>query len=91
MCSGVPYRPGMDRRRFLLSSLVGVLGAPLGVDAQQAGKMYRIGYLSLAREDYGESFRQGLRDWVTWKGNTSCLKGDPPTDSLNDFRNWLPN
>jgi len=35
----------MDRRRFLLTSLVGVLVAPLAGEAQQAGKTARIGLL----------------------------------------------
>src|SRR5262245_6461867 len=35
----------MDRRRFLLTSLAGAL-VPLGAEAQQAGKVYRIGMLS---------------------------------------------
>jgi hypothetical protein len=35
----------MDRRRFLLTSLAGVLAAPLAVGAQQAGTVNRIGYL----------------------------------------------
>jgi putative ABC transport system substrate-binding protein len=35
----------VDRRRFLLTSLAGALAAPLVVGAQQAGRMYRIGYL----------------------------------------------
>jgi hypothetical protein len=34
----------MDRRRFLLTSLAGALAAPLGVEAQQTGKVYRIGH-----------------------------------------------
>jgi len=36
----------MNRRRFLLTSLAGALGAPLAAQAQQAGKVYRIGILS---------------------------------------------
>jgi putative ABC transport system substrate-binding protein len=36
----------MDRRRFLLTSLAGALAAPCGVEAQLAGKVYRIGILS---------------------------------------------
>jgi putative ABC transport system substrate-binding protein len=35
----------MDRRRFLLTSLAGVLAAPLAAGAQQAGRVWRIGYL----------------------------------------------
>jgi hypothetical protein len=29
----------MDRRRFLLASLAGVIAAPLGAEAQQAGRL----------------------------------------------------
>jgi putative tryptophan/tyrosine transport system substrate-binding protein len=36
----------MDRRRFLLTSLAGALAAPLVAEGQQAGKVYRIGWLS---------------------------------------------
>jgi len=35
----------MDRRRFLLSSLVGSLAAPLGLEVGQASKVPRIGVL----------------------------------------------
>jgi len=41
-----PHHPGMDRRRFLLISLAGVLAAPLAAEAQQPAKVHRIGYLS---------------------------------------------
>jgi putative tryptophan/tyrosine transport system substrate-binding protein len=40
------YRAGMDRRRFLVTSLAGVLAAPPAAGAQQAGRIYRVGYLS---------------------------------------------
>jgi len=30
-----PHHPGMDRRRFLLTSLAGALAAPLAAGAQQ--------------------------------------------------------
>ena len=38
----------------------GLLAAPLPVEAQQAGKVHRIGYLS--SRYYQEAFRQGLRE-----------------------------
>src|SRR5438045_69368 len=40
------YRSAMDRRRFLLTSLAGVVVAPIAAEAQQPGKVYRIGYLA---------------------------------------------
>jgi putative tryptophan/tyrosine transport system substrate-binding protein len=60
----------VDRRRFLLTSLAGTLAAPLAARAQQAGKVYRIGFLSpnspTATAPYSEAFRQGLRElgWI---------------------------
>jgi len=36
----------MDRRRFLLTSLAGVLAAPLAAGAQPPGKVYRVGFPS---------------------------------------------
>ena len=37
----------MDRRRFLLTSLAGVVATPLAARAQQAGKVFRIGALGV--------------------------------------------
>ena len=39
----------MDRRRFLLRSLIGALAAPLAAEAQ-AGKVYRLGTLNLGTQ-----------------------------------------
>jgi putative ABC transport system substrate-binding protein len=56
----------MDRRRFLLTSVAGALAAPLAAEAQQAGRVHRIGFL--AGGSPGSSapnvaqFRQGLRE-----------------------------
>jgi hypothetical protein len=35
----------VDRRLFLLTSLAGVIAAPLAAEAQQAGEVARIRYL----------------------------------------------
>ena len=54
----------MDRRRFLLTSLSGVL-APLLAEAQPPGKVYRIGFLWDSPTVWPhalEAFRQGLRE-----------------------------
>ena len=37
----------MDRRTFLSTFGVSLLAAPIAAEAQQAGKVARIGYLSL--------------------------------------------
>jgi putative tryptophan/tyrosine transport system substrate-binding protein len=53
----------MDRRRFLLASLAGVLAAPLAAEGQQAERVYRIGYLATAAHaNRIEALRAGLRD-----------------------------
>jgi putative ABC transport system substrate-binding protein len=61
------YRPGMDRRRFLATSLAGVIAGSLTAKAQQPGKVARIGYLllpPLAEKPSAErlAFLQGLRE-----------------------------
>jgi putative ABC transport system substrate-binding protein len=56
----------MDRRRFLLASLSGVLAAPLAAEGQQAGKVWRIGFLGAGTPTgWGagiEAVLAGLRD-----------------------------
>jgi putative tryptophan/tyrosine transport system substrate-binding protein len=62
---GLPYRPAMDRRRFLVS-FAGALAAPLAAEAQQAGKMWRIGLLDYASDPASSNrwtaFRDRLRE-----------------------------
>jgi putative ABC transport system substrate-binding protein len=56
----------MDRRAFIGTLTGGLLAAPLAAGAQQAGKVYRIGFLGvLSAPDYAanlNAFLQGLRD-----------------------------
>ena len=60
----------MDRRAFLGTLAGSVLAAPLAPEAQQAGKVWRVGYLGNGNATpsalYRDAFRQGLRDlgWV---------------------------
>ena len=60
----------MDRRRFLLTSVAGTLGWPLGGEAQQTAKPARVGRLSALSPDadapFMTAFRQGMRDlgWI---------------------------
>jgi putative ABC transport system substrate-binding protein len=59
----------MDRRTFIVSTVGAALAGPRAVGAQQAGKVYRVGFLwdSPAVWPHAlEGFRQGLRDlgWV---------------------------
>jgi putative ABC transport system substrate-binding protein len=60
-----PDRPGMDRRRFLLTAVAGALAAPLAAEGQQMVKnVPRVGLLQpgVRRPEWAEAFRQGLRD-----------------------------
>ena len=54
----------MDRRRFVLTSLGGLLAAPLATAAQQAAKPARIALVCGARCEGGgyDAFRQALRE-----------------------------
>jgi putative ABC transport system substrate-binding protein len=57
----------MDRRAFLGTLAGGLLAAPLAAEAQQAGKVWRIGLLSYAASDSGgaarwKAFREQLRE-----------------------------
>jgi len=59
---GASIAPPMNRRTFV-TGLGAVLAAPLGVEAQPAGKVYRIGYLTFPPVDSRlDSFRKSLRD-----------------------------
>jgi putative ABC transport system substrate-binding protein len=57
----------MDRRMFMCALVGGLLAAPLAAEAQPAGNVWRIGYLSsqsaasVGRVSF-DAFRQGLRD-----------------------------
>jgi ABC-type uncharacterized transport system substrate-binding protein len=56
----------MDRRAFISGITLGLLAAPLAVGAQQANKVWRIGFLeagsSSANRHFLDAFRQGLRE-----------------------------
>ena len=56
----------IDRRTFLGTVTGGLLAAPLVAEAQQAGKVYRIGFLGNSTEALEANlvgpFREGLRE-----------------------------
>ena len=62
------WSPEMPRRAFMAAITGGLLAAPLAAGAQQAGKVFRIGYLVLGSLESPEgrpsldAFRQGLRE-----------------------------
>jgi len=49
----------MDRRRFLLTSVVGVISTPLSAGGQEASKVRRIGVLSPVRQPSPEDMARG--------------------------------
>jgi putative tryptophan/tyrosine transport system substrate-binding protein len=66
----------MDRRRFLLTSLAGALAAPLAAAAQQAGKVWRVGILSMApsaETPMFEAFRKALQELGYVEGKNILL------------------
>jgi putative ABC transport system substrate-binding protein len=65
----------IDRRAFLAGSAA-LLAAPFAVEAQQAGKVYTIGYLTLGRSFSAASrnaFQQGLRERGWMEGQNFLL------------------
>jgi putative ABC transport system substrate-binding protein len=67
----------MDRRELLMGSL-SLLAAPLAAEAQQTGKVYRIGYLSYRgcpiRPEILGPFRQGLREFGYVEGQNITIE-----------------
>src|SRR5678815_287304 len=70
-----PNRPGSpsmsDRRSFIAGVLGGLFAAPLAV-AQQAGKVYRIGYLSTPTR---ESVERGLAAFLRTLRELGWIEG----------------
>src|SRR5262245_32587513 len=68
----------MDRRCFLLNTLAGALAAPLAAETQQAGKVWRIGWLSLGSRseaiDTLTPFREALRQLGYQEGQTIIIE-----------------
>jgi putative ABC transport system substrate-binding protein len=62
----------MDRRRFLLTSLAGVLAGPFAVGAQPAGKVYQIGALGAFDSPGWAGFREGLRE-LGWEDGRNIV------------------
>jgi putative ABC transport system substrate-binding protein len=67
----------MDRRAFITMVGGSILAAPLAMEAQQAGKMYRIGWLGITPtvQRQSEIFLQGLRDHGFVEGQNVIIEG----------------
>jgi putative ABC transport system substrate-binding protein len=82
----------MERRTFLAMIPGSLLAAPLAAEGQQAGKVYRIGYLSYLecpiRPEFMSPFRQGLRELGYVEGQNiliECRGALGVTDRLPDL------
>ena len=66
----------MDRRRFLLASLAGGLAAPLAAEAQQVGRVARIGLLrpGAPPDPFVDAFRRGLQDLGYVEGRNASIE-----------------
>ena len=92
LAAGGPGDRVMDRRAFL--GALGLLAAPLAAEAQQAGKVYRIGFLRAGQllETCVEGFRQGLRERGYVDGQNvvvECRATDGSFDQLPRFAEEL--
>jgi putative ABC transport system substrate-binding protein len=67
----------MNRRAFLILS-GGLLAAPLAAEAQQPGKVHRIGYLGVTTASsyarHVEALRLGLRDLGYVEGKNLAIE-----------------
>src|SRR5499427_532885 len=70
--------PMIDRRTFLGAVTGGLLAAPFAAEAQQAGKMWRVGYLGVTTPSLGdplwEVFRTGLREHGYTEGQNLVIE-----------------
>ena len=76
------------RRRDFITLLVAVAGSPLAARAEQTGKVWRIGYLSVQYlpSDLSRSFVQGLREFEYVEGKNLIAE----YRSANGNTNQLP-
>lgn len=63
----------MDRRRFLLTSLIGALAAPLAAGAQVTGKVARVGLLSPAPSPPQRAFEGRLAELGYREGHNAQI------------------
>src|SRR5262249_32067340 len=58
----------VERREFLCAATSGLLAAPLAAEAQQAGKVWRVGFLSPGQPEQDNSFWVALRELLRERG-----------------------
>ena len=81
----------MNRRAFISGVTVGLLAAPLAAEAQPAGRIPRIAFLSTTSPENSpttDAFRQGLRELGYVDGRNISIEyrwGRGRTDQFSDF------
>ena len=82
----------VDRRTFLFVLSLGALSAPLTAEAQQAGKVYRVGLLALLPAADAtrqmKALKTRLRDLGYIEGENSYLSTARRKEGPNDWRRW---
>jgi putative ABC transport system substrate-binding protein len=79
----------MDRRRFLITMLGRALAGPLAAEAQQARKVWRVGYLEYAYPTHArdlEAFRQRLREFGYVEGKNLVIESRVADSSFERLR-----
>jgi putative ABC transport system substrate-binding protein len=86
----------LSRRAFLCGSIAGILTAPLAAEAQQAGKVYRIGVLEIVGASANAAnltaFREGLRELGYVEGQNFTIEyrsADGRTEQFPDLASEL--
>src|SRR5216683_1814043 len=73
----------ISRRAFIGSVAGGLLAAPLAAEAQQSGKVWRIGYLTPAGEVIRTGLREVLRELGYVEGETMRLESRAAENNLD--------
>jgi putative ABC transport system substrate-binding protein len=83
----------VDRRAFVAGTL-GLLAAPLAAEAQQAGRVYRIGMLQNAPTAINTpnlaAFRRGLRELGYVEGQNVIIEYRSADGRDERSRTWRP-
>jgi putative ABC transport system substrate-binding protein len=64
----------MNRRAFITMMVGSILATPLAGEAQETGKVARIGWLASAPYPFTEAFKQGLRELGYVEGQNITLE-----------------
>jgi hypothetical protein len=81
----------MIRAALAAAVVLGLIAGPLGAEAQQAGKLVRIGLLDYGAADpRWNAFRERLRELGYVEGQHVIFEPRWGTDKWADFEAWPP-